>query len=241
MISVTCQDGTPVVYNGENPAIDGELDKRSTPNYWLDVDGKWFEVKKNQRAPWMEIALQEAKKAKGVDEEFSPMYKMAKGYLEFVGNSYEPTDGVYGPWCASFMNWCINESGYKYAKSASSLAPIHKDLKKYYKKIEKPIYGCIVVYKHKSDWKGHTGFLYGMNSNEKYLLLGGNQTDTIKLSEYGEYTSKSKKKKLYGFYVPADYKVTNADYLTDEDKDLNLNKENKKIGVLNTKNSGKTT
>ncbi|MCF6350175.1 MAG: LysM peptidoglycan-binding domain-containing protein [Flavobacteriaceae bacterium] len=44
LISVTCQDGTPVVYNGENPAIDGELDKRKIPNYWLDVDGKWFEI-----------------------------------------------------------------------------------------------------------------------------------------------------------------------------------------------------
>lgn len=193
------------------------------------------------RAPWMEIAIEQAKLAKGVDEEFEPMYSMAKSYLRFVGNTHEPTDGVYGPWCASFMNWCMNESGNKYAKSASSLAPIHQDFQKKFKKIDEPIYGCIVVYKHISKWKGHTGFLYGMDSDGKYLLLGGNQRDTIKLSAYGEYTSKSKKKKLYGFYVPIDYKISSSDYLTEKDLNLNIEEENKKIGVLDSKDSGKTT
>ncbi|CAA0174426.1 hypothetical protein TMP227_180060 [Tenacibaculum maritimum] len=36
-----------VAYNGTNPDKNGELDQRSTPNYWLDMDGNWFELKKN--------------------------------------------------------------------------------------------------------------------------------------------------------------------------------------------------
>ncbi|MCD9564247.1 LysM peptidoglycan-binding domain-containing protein [Tenacibaculum maritimum] len=35
-----------VAYNGTNPDKNGELDQRSTPNYWLDMDGNWFELKK---------------------------------------------------------------------------------------------------------------------------------------------------------------------------------------------------
>ncbi|REH46513.1 CHAP domain-containing protein [Tenacibaculum gallaicum] len=33
-----------VVYNGRNPDKNGELDKRTTPNQWLDIDSKWFEL-----------------------------------------------------------------------------------------------------------------------------------------------------------------------------------------------------
>ncbi len=160
--------------------------------------------------------------------------------MRFVGNTFEPTDGDNGPWCAAFMNWCINESGYKYAKSASSLAPIHNLYKKNFKKIDKPIYGCIVVYKHKSKWKGHTGFLYGKTKDDKYILLGGNQDNTIKMDDYGEYTSKSKTKKLYGFYIPADYVVSEDDYLTEDDKNLSLKDSNTKIGVTSSNNAGHT-
>ena len=35
-----------VVYNGRNPDKNGEPDKRTTPNQWLDIDSKWFELKK---------------------------------------------------------------------------------------------------------------------------------------------------------------------------------------------------
>ena len=34
------------IYNGRNPDKDGEPDPRTTPNYWLDMDDKWLELKK---------------------------------------------------------------------------------------------------------------------------------------------------------------------------------------------------
>ncbi|MCD8418541.1 TIGR02594 family protein [Tenacibaculum finnmarkense genomovar finnmarkense] len=218
---------------GSNAVVLGEELSKST--------NKMKEIEEDGRAPWMKIAIEESKKAKGCVESLEPMYSMAKSYLRFVGNQFEPTDGTYGPWCASFMNWCMNKSGHKYAKSASSLAPIHNNFKALFRKIEKPIYGCIVVYKHKTKWKGHTGFLYGLDKAGNYLLLGGNQGNTINIEKYGEYTSKSKSKKLYGFYVPVDYKISEADYLTEKEKNLNKKEENKKIGVTNSKNSTKTT
>ncbi|AIY14638.1 TIGR02594 family protein [Cellulophaga baltica] len=214
-----------IVYSYYTKDEKKEADKKNIRNFKTSQKNVWHFhpiafvehmklITGGTRAPWMEIAIAESKKAKGCVENLEPMYSMAKSYLRFVGNKFEPTDGTYGPWCASFMNWCMNESGYKYAKSASSLAPIHNNFKAHFRKIEEPIYGCIVVYKHKTKWKGHTGFLYGLDKDGNYLLLGGNQGNTINIEKYGEYTSKSKSKKLYGFYVPIDYKISEADYLT---------------------------
>lgn len=193
-----------------------------------------------KRAPWMEIAVKIAKEMKGCTEDKEPMYSKAKSYLRYCGNTYEPTDGENGPWCAAFMNWCIGESGYAHAKSASSLAPIDAVAGKKYKKIDTPIYGCIVVYKHKTRWKGHTGFLYGMTKSGRYILIGGNQDNTIRFDDYGEYTSNTKTKKLYGFYIPKDYAPTEADKLAISDTYETSNEINVNYGIVAGKSKGQT-
>lgn len=193
-----------------------------------------------KRAPWMEVAISIAKEMKGCKEGKEPMYSNAKKYLRFCGITAEPTDGKNGPWCAAFMNWTINQTGYSNANSAASLAPLEKDLSKKYKKIEKPIYGCIVIYKHTKEWKGHTGFLYGMRKSGKYILLGGNQDDTIRFDSYGEYTSSSQTKKFYGFYIPIDYEIKEYDYLKDSDMYESSEEINRKYGIINNKSTGKT-
>ncbi|PJJ67638.1 hypothetical protein [Chryseobacterium geocarposphaerae] len=228
----------------------------------------WFKYDKNvcngeaivlpelaDRAPWMTIALKIAKEMKGCEESKEPMYSKAKSYLRYCGNTYEPTDPDNGPWCAAYMNWCIGQTTnpetnqpYKHAKSASSLAPIDSIAGKNYKQISEPIFGCLVVYRHNTKWKGHTGFLYGMTKKGAYILLGGNQDQTVKFSSYDEYTSNSKKKKLWGFYIPVDYtptekdKLTAADYYDDgnnsnyDDGDI----INAKFGIGTGNNTGST-
>lgn len=195
---------------------------------------------KGTRAPWMDIAIKIAKEMKGCTEDKEPMYSKAKSYLRYCNNSFEPTDGENGPWCAAFMNWTIGQVSYSHAKSAASLAPLDAVAGKKYKEIKKPIYGCIVVYKHKTKWKGHTGFLYGMTKSGNYILLGGNQDNTIRFDNYGEYTSNSKKKKLYGFYIPVDYEIKDVDYLTDADTYATSNEINIKYGIIAGKSTGKT-
>jgi len=44
LIDAHSKNGITVIYNGRNPDKDGEPDDRTTPNYWLDFDGGWFEV-----------------------------------------------------------------------------------------------------------------------------------------------------------------------------------------------------
>jgi uncharacterized protein (TIGR02594 family) len=199
---------------------------------------------KGKRAPWMEIALKVAKEMKGCVESKEPMYSNAKKYLQYCNNFNDSTDGVKGPWCAAFLNWTIGQTKipgtqlpYSHAKSASSLAPLWTDK---YKKISEPIYGCLVVYRHINKKNGHIGFLMGKTKTGKYILLGGNQNDTIRFDSYGEYTSSSKLKKLYGFYIPKDYNVKEVDKLTEEDIYDSANDINKKYGIITVKSSGKT-
>ncbi|WP_299261484.1 TIGR02594 family protein [uncultured Aquimarina sp.] len=191
--------------------------------------GEYFRLEVNKRAPWMEIAIREAKKARGIVEGIEPMYTMAKNYLRFVGNPFEPTSSRNGPWCAAFMNWCMEESGYNYALSASSLAPIHENFDKNFKQIKVPVYGCIVVYANISQWRGHTGFLFGMATNGDYILLGGNQDNSIKLAPYGESIGS---KRLYGFYVPADYELGFNDQLTDNDRNIDISRIHTEWGII---------
>lgn len=61
------------------------------------------------------------------------------------------------------------------------------------------------------------GFLYGMTKSGRYILIGGNQDNTIRFDDYGEYTSNSKLKKLYGFYIPIDYSPKPVDELKESD------------------------
>ncbi|WDF61335.1 hypothetical protein PQ462_08150 [Flavobacterium sp. KACC 22758] len=197
----------------------------------------------NDRAPWMKIAIDMAKEMKGCTEDKEPMYGNAKKFLKYCDNASEPTDGNNGAWCAAFMNWSIKQTRndatklpYKHKNSASSQAPLND---KNYVKISEPIYGSIVVYRS-SNGKGHTGFLYGKTTKGEYILLGGNQDNTIRFDSYGEYTSNSKKKKLYGFYLPADYVVSDVDKLNDNDIYDNEDMINIKYGIVVEKSTGKT-
>ncbi|WP_163444580.1 TIGR02594 family protein [Flavobacterium columnare] len=223
-------------YLGKNHIFKGKcINEKETNNY------------NKNRAPWMKIALDKAKEMKGCKEGTEPMYSNAKKFLQYCNNSAEPTDSDNGPWCAAFMNWCISQTinsktnkPYSHAKSAASLAPLDSTAGKKYKEIDEPIYGCIVVYKHKNKWKGHTGFLYGKTSNGDYILIGGNQEDTIRFDSYGEYTSKSKTKKLYGFYIPEDYEYDEDDKLKSSNTYNSVDTINSEYGITASKGGGKT-
>jgi len=48
LIDAHSKNDITVVYNGRNPDKDGNPDERTTPNYWLDMEGKWFELSSNE-------------------------------------------------------------------------------------------------------------------------------------------------------------------------------------------------
>ncbi|CAH0285301.1 hypothetical protein SRABI27_03905 [Pedobacter sp. Bi27] len=229
-----------------NNVGDSHAEKQKAFNYFTSkifktskCDWKEIEIKIiGNRAPWMETALAEAKAMKGCDEGEEPMYTKAKSYLVYCNNNAKPTDGFKGPWCAAYMNWCISKTKnaknknepYSHLNSAGSLAPVNHEE---YKNIPEAIYGCLVVYEATNgSGKGHTGFLYGKTREGWFILLGGNQGDSIRFSGYGKsFTYEGITKTFKGFYIPSDYEVKDADKLKDSDIYESSAAVNKKYGI----------
>ena len=106
------------------------------------------------------------------------------------------TDEVH--WCSSFVNWVMTKAGYTGTGSATAIS-----WAKWGKKLDKPAYGAIAVFSY-GGGKGHVGFIVGKRG-EKLLILGGNQSDTVKVSSFG--TSQ-----IIAYVVPPDYNPPDSAY-----------------------------
>lgn len=82
-------------------------------------------------------------------------------------------------WCSAFVCWCLEQSGIKSNQNAwaQSQATFGKPL-------SKPQYGCIVVFRWSVE-SGHVGFYMGTNSDGSIKVLGGNQSDSVRYSNFG--------------------------------------------------------
>lgn len=123
-----------------------------------------------QDLPWMKIAKAEL----GTKEIVGPEHN--KRVLEYHATTTlkAKTDEV--PWCSSFVNWVLAQSGYKTTRSAAARSWIR------YGKECALQYGAIVVTSRGSDpTAGHVAFC--TNHDSKYVyLLGGNQSNSVSIT-----------------------------------------------------------
>ncbi len=165
-------------------------------------DGKIVE----DRAPWMGIALSEYDKYGDIKEWKSPLKERIKDYHNTTNSKGL---GYSTAWCSSFVNWVMEEANYKGTKSSWSL-----NWKKWGKEISKPIYGAIAVKTRNGG--GHVAFVYAKNGEKGLVLLGGNQGDSLKKSNY-------KDKSIFTFIVPKDYNITEKDNLENTGRNYEVN------------------
>jgi len=186
------------------------------------------------RTPWMDTAIDEAVKGKGSAENVLPMLNLSYKYIRFAkgssGITTAPNDNKEGSWCAAYICWTLDKSGYKVHPNGRMASQSFRYFNnKVYRKIDKPIFGAIALYTNmKKQTHGHVGYLFGKTKNGKYILLGGNQSNRLKFANYpkrfGSY-------QLRGFYVPKDYKIKAADYLSKKDIYSSAKVLNKKYGI----------
>ena len=84
------------------------------------------------------------------------------------------------PWCSSFANWCVIESGKKGTGSAMARSWL-----KWGEPVDMPKVGDVVVFwrENKNSSKGHVAFY--SSSDDKYItVLGGNQTNKVCYAKY---------------------------------------------------------
>ena len=83
------------------------------------------------------------------------------------------------PWCSAFVNFCVTQSGVAGTNSALALSWLD-----WGQEAGGFIPGCIVVLSRGTPGQGHVGFFVGEDANGSIRLLGGNQHDSVNVSNF---------------------------------------------------------
>ena len=109
------------------------------------------------------------------------------------------------PWCSSFVNWVLKKAGYEGTNSAWS-----HSWRNWGDGLSKPAIGSVAfidwgkVYPKKKG-KGHVGFVVGKTATGRIVLLGGNQSDTVRYTAF-------KSSHIVTYRVPKGYQVDASSY-----------------------------
>lgn len=129
-----------------------------------------------RRAPWMTVALAEAKKWAGKTE--TVITKTTNYHAKTDATFLTSLDGDTNAWCASFVNFCLITSSPSYPKWKNSFRARAVAADRNFVEIDTPIFGAIVLV-----GTHHATMAYA-KSGKKIVCLGGNQGDQINFSPY---------------------------------------------------------
>ncbi|EHR71637.1 hypothetical protein BurJ1DRAFT_2814 [Burkholderiales bacterium JOSHI_001] len=156
-------------------------------------------------APWMKFAEDQARQHKGAKE--GQIQKVTNFHKE-VGTGQTSMEGTEHAWCAAFVNWCLLQAGididnesfadHVAAKGrAHAFFEVRKDKVKKGEKqappvvrnplfvqLDGPVFGAVAMVTNPGGQGKHVGFVHAKPGDNTVVLLGGNQADTIKFSEY---------------------------------------------------------
>ena len=139
--------------------------------------------------PWIQIAFDELNK--NISENGSnPEILKYFVYTQLAGTKDATKDKT--PWCAAYVNYCLETSGIEGTGSALAYSFIQygDDLG------NTPAYGSIAIMNY-----SHVGFVIGQDKNGRIIILGGNQSDALN-------TSPNDKSLLLKCVYPSDYAPT---------------------------------
>lgn len=97
-------------------------------------------------------------------------------------------DPVLTEWCAAFVNMILLENNIPTSESVSDYPLLARSFLDWGFEVKEPAKGDIVVFKRGESWQGHVGFYVStskdQNGKEYYNILGGNQDDSVNISQY---------------------------------------------------------
>lgn len=133
-------------------------------------------------ARWMETAVAEL----GVHEESLPGQHNRR-IIEYHSTTTLHATDDETPWCSSFVNWVMKTSGYRGTNSAAAKSWLDWGMR-----LTTPRHGAIVVIKRKKTGTDHStgsssGFhvAFWVSEDSTHIrLLGGNQSDQVKYSNF---------------------------------------------------------
>jgi uncharacterized protein (TIGR02594 family) len=131
---------------------------------------------------WMEIAMREQGQA-----EVAEAGKDNPRILEYHQATSLRATSDETPWCSSFVNWVMRQSGHPGTQNALASSWLT-----WGEKLAEPRYGAIAIIRSKSAAGNaatgsstgyHVGFLVEQ-TDKAVRLLGGNQSDSVKVSSF---------------------------------------------------------
>jgi len=135
-------------------------------------------------APWLDFAYNE------IGEKEIPGDGHNPRIIEFHASTTLKSTEDETPWCSSFVNWCMTEAGLEGTGSARARSWLFWG---HGHQISRPRDGCIVILKRGTGQQpgpgvlnasGHVGFFVGYERGSRILLLGGNQSDAVTITNY---------------------------------------------------------
>lgn len=131
---------------------------------------------------WYDIALNE------MGQKEIPGSRDNPRIVEYHSVTSLGADDDETPWCASFVSWCLEQSGIKSTRSARAKSYID-----FGKKLDKPTLGCIAVFTRTGG--GHVAFFVSESATH-VRVLGGNQGNKVSIADYS-------KENLLGYRWPS--------------------------------------
>lgn len=96
-------------------------------------------------------------------------------------------DPVQTEWCAAFVNAVLHQEGKEGSESVSKYPLTARSFLKWGEEVKEPKTGDIVVFPRGEAWQGHVGFYVRtviLSGVENYVILGGNQDNSVSLEYY---------------------------------------------------------
>lgn len=97
-------------------------------------------------------------------------------------------DPVRYEWCAAFANFMLAQHGIPGSESVSDTPLVARSFLQWGHAVESPERGDVVILSRgQLGWQGHVGFYHSTvveDGVEYYMLLGGNQDDSVSYSKF---------------------------------------------------------
>lgn len=123
--------------------------------------------------PWLVVARAQL----GVEETPGPGDNpRVVAYLKSTTLPRDLAEQDETPWCAAFVNWCLEAAGYAAADSARA-----RDWLSWGRAVSPPRLGAVTVFSR--DGGGHAAFFIRQDGSSIYVL-GGNQSDRVSIAPY---------------------------------------------------------
>ena len=135
----------------------------SEPNYMINKETPWFSL---------------AEKFLGVNESDTDDRKTIAEFHKAAGAS----DDYRVPWCASFVTYCLKNTGFK--STGGQWARAYLDIGD---ELGEPEKHCIMIFERNGmGGDSHVTFWTGKQDLFFYYCLGGNQGDSVSISKYAK-------------------------------------------------------